>query len=458
MIQLYPFQTTGRNFLASSNNAILADDMGLGKTVQAIEAAKAINAQNGVITCPLSVRRSWVKALRDQFPSCFIREITSPKVLIDPRAFNIVNYDIVWREPLISQFKRHNWDVWIADEAHFLKTKESKRTKALIMRDGLYNRCTHRWMLTGTPILNRPVELYPLLRALCPEILGDYKDFYKYAYKFCGAFQDSYGFNTSGASNLGLLSSILSKVMLRRMKREVLKDLPSVTYQKIYLDPTDKLMALVAKEKESSESTILSLRRALGGLKIKPSIDHIEELLKIKEKIVVFAWHTDVITGLKDHFGSAAVVYTGAETISQKDAAIKAFTSNEKVKIFIGQLRAAGVGIDGLQKVCDVCVFVEMSYVPGEILQAIDRLCRIGQESQVLAQFLVAEDSMDESLVDSLTVKAKNIKTLTGDSTEGKFVSSNCQVCLTPFEFSSLKAVAGMAVCKNCEKLLSCLT
>lgn len=295
MIELYPFQEKGRDFLASRENAILADDMGLGKTIQAIEAAKKIKARNGIITCPLSVRRSWVKALRSQYPSCFIREITSPKMLVDPRAFNVINYDIVWREPAITEFKRLRWDLWIGDEAHYLKNKESKRSKALIMRNGLYARCNVRWMLTGTPVLNRPVELYTLLRSLCPEVLGVYMDFYRFAYQFCGAFQDTYGFNTSGASNLPMLSSMLSKVMLRRLKRDVLPELPSATYQKVYLDPSNKLMALTKKEKSLQEEEIAgisSLRRALGLLKIEPAIDHLNDLLETKDKVVVFAWHT----------------------------------------------------------------------------------------------------------------------------------------------------------------------
>jgi SWI/SNF-related matrix-associated actin-dependent regulator 1 of chromatin subfamily A len=455
MITLYPFQETGRDFLAARENAILADDMGIGKTVQSVEALKKIDAKNGIIVCPLSVRRTWAKFLRTQYPSCFIKEIVSTRVPIDKRAFNVVNYDIIWREPLISEFKRHKWDVLICDEAHFLKTKESKRTKAIIMRNGIYKNCSFRWMLTGTPVLNRPSELYPILRALCPEALGVYSDFYRYAYQFCGAFQDTFGFNTSGATHLDQLGDLLSSVMLRRMKKDVLKDIPAVTYSKVYLDPSDKLITLSKKEKDSVVNQIgeiASLRRSLGLLKIKPAIDHINTLLTERNKVVVFAWHTDVIAGIKEHFKDRAVVYTGAESAKEKGEAIDAFTGREDINLFVGQLKAAGVGIDGLQKVCDVCVFVEMSYVPGEILQAIDRLCRIGQVNPVLAQFLVCEDSMDEELVDGLTDKSKNIKTIMREEAYAKFVLAACGVCSTKVELNKLKPSCGMAVCKSCAK------
>lgn len=460
MIKLYPFQETGRDFLANRQNAILGDDMGLGKTVQAIEAAKANGISAGIIVCPLAVRRSWVKNLRSQYPSAFIREITSPQIPPDTRAFNIVNYDIVWREPLVKQLKLKQWPLLICDEAHFLKTKESKRTKALIMRNGLYNNCAQRWMLTGTPILNRPEELYPILRALCPEVLGVYADFYRYAYQFCGAYQDTFGFNTSGASHLDQLANMLGGVMLRRMKDQVLKDLPPITYEKVYLDPTDKLLTLCKKEKQAQETLIgeiSSLRRALGVLKVAPAIAHLEDLLTVKDKVTVFAWHTDVIEGLKEHFGDKAVVYTGAESAKEKEDAINVFTKRPEVKLFVGQLKAAGVGIDGLQEVCDVCVFVEMSYVPGELIQAIDRLRRIGQARSVLAQFLVVEESMDEDLVDGLTKKAGNIKTVMKEDSDGKFIMSKCAVCGGLHEFAKLKPAAGMAVCKTCYSQMECL-
>jgi SWI/SNF-related matrix-associated actin-dependent regulator 1 of chromatin subfamily A len=377
-------------------------------------------------------------------------------MLPDPRAFNIVNYDIVWREPLISALKRVSWPVMVCDEAHFLKNKDSKRTKALIMRKGLYNNCKHRWMLTGTPVLNRPEELYPILRALTPEILGPYIEFYQYAYKFCGAFQDTYGFNTTGASNLDMLSGMLMPIMLRRLKSEVLKDLPAVTFEKVYLDPTDKLMAMIKKEKEQAASEVIgeisSLRRALGELKLPAAIQHLEDLLEVKQKVVVFAWHTNVIQGIKDHFGNKAVIYTGSETAKEKEEAIDAFVNRKEVNLFVGQLKAAGVGIDGLQKVCDVCVFVEMSYVPGEILQAVDRLCRIGQDNPVLAQFLIAEESMDEELVNSLTRKSGNIRTILNEEGPNKFAASACGCCGEYFELAKLRPSCGMAVCRDCEK------
>lgn len=454
MVTLYPFQIIGRDFLSMNRNVLLADDCGLGKTLMAIEALKQLKTENALVICPLGVRRTWFKVIQNQYPGAFIKELQSVHSFPDVKAINIVNYDIVWRKPLVERLKLH-WKVLICDESHYLKNIESKRTKALLGRDGLYSRCEYRWMMTGTPILNRPIELYAILRSLCPEKMGDFRDYYKYAYKFCAAHRDTFGFNTDGASNLPELAQILGPFMLRRMKEDVLAQLPPIQYEKIYLDPTDMLVDLTNKEKRLEETPeVKSIRRSIGILKIKPAILHIEDLLLTKDKIVAFTWHKDVAHGLKDHFKTRAVVFTGEENVAEKETAKAAFISSPDVQVFIGQLETAGIGIDGLQEVCDCCVFVEMFGVPGKIKQAVDRLRRIGQDRSVLAQFLIVEDSVDEKIVDTLIDKSKNIKIILNEKGGPQFVTFICSMCKKVFEMAELKRLAGLSVCKRCKKLL----
>ena len=456
MKTLFPFQELGRDFLALRANAILADDMGLGKTLQAIEAMKMLNIQRGVILCPLGVRRTWLKTLRDQHPTAFLKEITSPGIVPEQNAINIINYDIVWREPLIKELKQLRFPVLICDESHFLKSIDAKRTKYVLGKGGIYNGCQRRWMMTGTPVLNRPIELYPVLRSICPEKLGDFQDYYKYAYKFCAAYQDTFGFNTSGASNLKELANILAPFMLRRMKEEVLPDLPSITYEKIYLDPTAKIVSLSKQEKEDMAAAP-SIRQAIGLLKVKPAIVHIEELLATKNKILVYTWHKAVYHALHDHFGKKSVLFTGEESIDAKEKAKEDFIKDPNIKVFIGQLDAVGVGTDGLQEVCDTCLFVELYDVPGKIKQACDRLRRIGQDQKVLAQFLVVEESVDEDIVNHLVDKSKNINVILKEGKEVCFVTTHCAVCRGQKEMKELKRVAGLSVCKDCRPKLECI-
>lgn len=466
MIKLMPFQEIGRDFLTLRQNAILADDMGLGKTFEILEAMKKLNLQSGVIICPQSIRRSWVKRTREQMPLAFIKEITSSKHVPEITAINIVNYDIVWKEPLITLLQEQHWPVMVCDESHYLKNMDAKRTKKILGRKGLYSRCERRWMATGTPVLNRPIELYPVLRSLFPTFLGEkYQSYYDFAYKFCAAYQGNFGFDCTGASNLEELSEILRPIMIRRLKSEVMKDLPAVTYDKIYLDPSDKLIKLTQMERaEFNAGKVIgenaSLRQALGVIKVQAAVKHLHSILEEKKKIVVFIWHKSVADALMEEFKGHAVKYTGGESATDKERAIRRFQTDPDVWLFIGNIQSAGFGVDGLQDICDTAVFVEMSYVPNEIKQAIDRLNRIGQKSPVQVQFLVAEKSVDEDVIDTLAGKAKNINIIMGErrvDNGAEFVETKCRVCGKVKEMKDLKRVAKITVCKDCKKEMECM-
>jgi SNF2 family DNA or RNA helicase len=427
----------------SHKNAILADDMGLGKTLQAIEAAKEMQFRNGLIISPLQVRHTWCKVLRDQHPTCFIKELNSVNSIPDASSFNVINYDIAWRTEMFKKLRDMAWDVLIADEAHYLKSHDSNRTRAILGRGGIYKMCAYRWMLTGTPVQNRPIELYPILRSLCPEEMGKFRDYYQYAYRYCGGYQSPFGFNVAGATRLDELATLLKNIMLRRTKEEVLPELPGLTFEKIYLDPTNKLRKIIDQEtKTHIDEEVKSLRRALGLVKTAQAIKHIEDVVEMKGKVVVYTYHREVALEFQKYFGRKAVSFTGDQTLKEKGENLEKFISSPDIPVFIGQIDTAGTGLDGLQSVCDTCVFVEMSYVPGKILQAIDRLRRIGQHRPVLAQFLVAEGSMDEELVD--------------ESKEFRFVGAKCAVCQKAQELRNLKRVAGLTVCKDgsCETQL----
>jgi len=466
MIKLMPFQETGRDFLVLRANAILADDMGLGKTYEILEAIKKLGIASGIIICPQSIRRSWVKRTREQIPLAFIKEITTSKIVPEPNAFNIVNYDIVWKEPLITLLHEQTWPVLVCDESHYLKNIDAKRTKRILGKKGLYNRCERRWMATGTPILNRPIELYSVLRALFPHALGEkYVSYYDYAYRFCAAYQGQFGFDATGASNMGELAKLLAPLMIRRLKSEVMRDLPAVTYDKIYLDPSDKLIKLTQMErKEFNAGKIIgensSLRQALGVIKCDAAIKHLYNVLEEKKKVVVFIWHKSVADRLMQEFGPKAVRYTGGESAKEKEEAIRRFQTNTETQLFIGNIQSAGFGVDGLQDICDTAIFVEMSYVPNEIKQAIDRLNRIGQKSSVQIQFLVAEKSVDEDLIDTLSSKAKNINIIMGEergANGAQFVETRCRVCGKVTEMKELKRVAKIPVCQDCKKEMECV-
>lgn len=457
MKTLFPFQELGRDFLALRKNALQADDMGLGKTFMAIEAAKKLAVTNGIVLCPLTVRRTWYKNLREQYPSAYIKEITSSNHRVDHTAINVINYDIFWREPLFTYINDLRWQLLICDESHFLKDINAKRTKFVLGKKGIHKISDIHWLMTGTPILTRPIELYPTLRCLCPANLGEYADYYKYAYHFCDAYQDVYGFNASGASNLKELSAILRPVMIRRMKEDVLDQLPDITYEKVYLDPTDKLITLTKRENATADPDG-SIRKAVGVLKIAPAIDYLTDILETKTKVVVYTWHKDVYHGLHDHFKGQSVLYTGEENADQKESNKRLFLKDERIRLFIGQINACGIGTDELQHVCDTAVFVELISVPGQIRQCIDRLRRIGQVNKVSAKFLVVEGSEDERIVDALCERSKNIRTILNERGETtNFIKFRCRLCGQDTEMSALIPTAGHSTCEKCSHKLKCL-
>ena len=452
----YPFQVIGRDFLANRTEALLADDMGLGKTLQAIEAIKARGLTKGIIVCPHAVRRQWVKNIREQYPTAFVKELTKKESVVEPNAINVINYDIVWRPPIKTNLKNIQWEFIICDEAHFLKAWDSNRTIACLGKQGLYRSCTRRWMLTGTPVLNRPVELYPMLRALAPYLLGEYTDYYKFAKRFCGAFMDHRNnLDVSGATNLAELAVLVRPFFLRRLKTDVLSELPPIIYEKIYTDRTDKIIQAY-KHLEQEIGDVASLRRAVGIIKTKQTIEHITDVLTTKEKVLVFAYHKDVVDAIVAAF-PGSVQYTGGENAKQKEEAIRRFISDNSCRVFVGNIKAAGFGIDGLQEVCDHCIFAEISYVPGELNQAVDRIYRIGQTKPVTVQFIVAEDSMEEDIINSVTSKSKNIKTILQEGGEIRFVGVECAYCQERVELKDATRVAQITVCKKCKREMECL-
>ncbi len=429
MNRLYPFQRQGVDWLKSKSKALLADACGLGKTVQAIVAIKELGEISALVICPATVKYNWEREFKIWHPGLSVWVVNGSEKIANSNVV-IINYDLIYRKNIMPQLLKRKYNVLICDEGHYLKNARAKRTKAVYSKNGLADSARRVWLLTGTPILNRPVELYSTLRKLTPDKLGKYADYITYTKQFCGAFESRWGWDTRGASNLEELSGMLSGFMLRREKKDVLKQLPDKTLQKIVFPITDKTTKeVVDREKKAHETkeAVLGdyskIRSELGVKKLPLILEHIETLLEEKEKLVVFAHHRAVLEAIRDKFAkeAGAVLLYGGLTARQKQDIINKFVEDKSCRLFIGQIDAAGTGVDGLQKVCDTIVFAETSWVPGQINQAIDRCHRIGQDNKVLIQFLVVKGSVDDDILESVFRKSKTIKKLiTGVKTETK--------------------------------------
>lgn len=395
-----PHQLTGRDFLASRFHALLGDDPGLEKTYTLTLAAEAINAQKILVTCPASVRTHWYETME------MGRGHT--------RGLDVISYNAAGDEKHRARL-RDKYDVWIGDEAHFLKTLTSRRTKALFGNgsQGLARRATYKWPATGTWAPNhRPVELYPVLRALHPAFAS--MDFAAYAHRYCGAYWDGYQLNVKGATKIDELEKMLQGFMLRRTEQEVYPDRvePLLHTVPVELTLSDMALIIAAEDEIGGREARLSssfdkcsalgdtsrLLRLLGLAKVRHVTAFVEDLLETVDKVVVFAHHIDVIARLSANFTDAGlgnVVFKGGMTDAQKDAAKAEFTK-DYCRIFIGQDDAAGTGVDGLQRVCNTAVFAEWDWTPGDTRQRMKRLGRTGQKEKLVnAHLLYAKGTLD---------------------------------------------------------------
>lgn len=418
---LFPHQVSGIEFLMRPREvrgALLADDMGLGKTRQAIIAAHESHPKGEILViCPAGLKLNWERE---------IRLALGPEVDVSVvgRAFararwTIVNYDLLrkHRHALLEQA----WACLILDEAHYIKNlraqrsllvlggeRKARRTTARSLPNGrirgIAERAERLFLLTGTPITNRPLDLFALLRAI-RHPLGD--DQLAFALRYCAAFQNAFGWDMNGASNLDELHERLEGVLLRRRKASVL-DLPPklrtympvevdlVAYRKVWLD----YVARLAKRKRVPRKTLLAevakLRHAAAIAKIPAAIALAEAIVDAGEKVIIFACHQVVIDAIVSHFGPSCVAVTGESSASQRQQSVDMFQNDPAIRVFAGNLQAAGIGVS-LTAATQV-VFVDYSFVPAEHLQAEDRPYRIGQRNAVTVTYLSAMGTLDEEI------------------------------------------------------------
>jgi len=420
-------------------------------THNTIQAIGIINADPTVkrvlVICPASLRLNWKRELE--------RWLVRPlKVGIADASAGypgwadivVINYDIVHKYE--GELRRDRWDLLVADEVHYMKNPQARRTKYVL---GFWNKkekredptpipAKRRIFLTGTPIVNRPIELWPLVHSLDPKT---FKSFWGYAKRYCDAFQNGYGWDFSGAAHLDELQEKLrSSIMIRRLKSEVLKDLPAKLRQILTLPANgaagavtkeaalyerlqkekERLTALVELSKASDDpedyeraaealrdyarvmfEEMSKARHETARAKVPYVIEHIKNVIEGGSKVVVFTYHIDVLEAIVEAFAGTAVYLHGGVALTKRQEAVDRFQSDDDVKVFVGQIRAAGVGIT-LTAASHV-VFAELDWTPGNVTQAEDRCHRIGQASSVLVQHLVLDGSLDARMVRTLVKK-----------------------------------------------------
>lgn len=424
-----PFQAAGIHYATYCEHTLFADPPGLGKTIQSIGHANAENFQSGLILCPTSLQHNWKRELEKWSTVSHKIEIYHPKtfdvrgdrtLLIFPYSYASMLGAV--KQVLEWQKFRGKIDWMSLDEVHYLKNTEAKRTKYVFAKNGLIARAKRVHALSGTPIVNRPMELYPVIANLAPQSIGAMSKF-EYGIHFCAGFKGPWGWDFSGASNLKLLGMKLrSHFMVRRNKEDVLTDLPDkYPPNLVYIDPSKKAGGLIQEFKTfdtdlaikravTADFTEISrVRRELGEDKIEAGIEYLKTQLEGgHEKIVVFAHHKSVIDGLEKGLSEFRPVSVKGDTDPlDRQKAVDRFQQDKTTRLFIASIGAGSVGFT--LTAASYVVFVEFSWVPGENEQAIDRTHRIGQTKAVQVDFLVHEGSLDERVLKVLLGKMKAI-------------------------------------------------
>jgi len=422
---LYPYQRAGTAQILHRRNLLLADDMGLGKTAQVVVAIRYLRGRNpgfkGLILCPATLKDWWRQELSRWagIEDVYVLQGQKEDQEGKSSSITIANYDIVAAHE--ARLTERPWDIVVCDEGHLLRNRSAARTQVafgLGRHKGI--KAAKKVVLTGTPILNRPGELYQVLKWLDPIGWPNNRAFQVW---FCDGHLDRFGFwNAKGSSNLPLLQQRLYRtVLVRRRKDQVLKYLPPKVRQILYLDPETEAVTPLGKESawatllgispsDSPEAVydrliavsggfeeISQIRRELGVAKLPTVIRYLRTVLDQKDKVVVFGHHHDVIQGLQDAFADEAVSLTGETPAAARGELVRRFQEDPKVRLFVGSIQAAGLGLT--LTAADLAVFAELDWVPANMLQAEDRLHRIGQERPVHIQLLVVNESLDARIV-----------------------------------------------------------
>lgn len=455
-----PYQTEGIAFAARQAACLIADEPGLGKTVQALGVANVTKAARILIICPASLKNNWrIEAERWLVLPLSIGIAAGSRWPEDDVV--IVNYDILDRHG--PRIRKAEWDLLIVDECQYLKNPETDRTKAVLGRGGIPAK--RKVFLSGTPMENRPIELWPLLYSLAPQHWGSYHEFgiryangremvqihrmnaedWKVFRSWCAftgrdaptamvtartweeftkackphpaGLRLRRSWDYRGASNLAELNARLQRFMIRRKKDDVLKDLPPKRRQVIELSPTgvryltherkamkEAVLMLQQDNVQASFEQLSKVRHETTLEKLDQCCDFLSVALESSPKIIVFCHHGDVWGALLARLAKHNPVgISGGSSQRDRIAAVEKFQTDPSCRVFVGTIGAAGVGLT-LTAASHV-VFVELDYVPAKILQAEDRAHRIGQKNSVLVQHLVLEGSLDARMARILVHK-----------------------------------------------------
>ena len=485
--EAYPFQKEGvKIMLKSSGNILLADEMGLGKTVQgALYLRYQKDSFPALIICPASLKENWRKEIKTWTgKDSYVIEGRKPEKLspefLAKYPVLIINYDILGQDnpddkkyknelktkikklkervkkvkenekkQIINQklymyknlnrnFKvrvegwcdeliKLNFRTIIGDEVQYISGIEAIRTRA-VTKISFALPDSKKIFISGTPYETKTLQFFPCLHIL------DKKHFsneYKFKMKYCDPVKTFFGWQFNGLSNAEELHKIISRFMIRRLKKDVLKELPpkirsvipmkiKPADRKIYEEVDRELELAIINKEKNALNKLEALKQASFKAKKNSMIEWIKDYLEINDKLVVFIWHRESCEILEKEFKGISVSITGDTPSKKRDAIKEEFQTNPKIKLFIGQIKSAGVGLT--LTASKAVAFLEFGTTAPGMEQAEDRVNRIGQMADsILAYYLIMENSIDEQQMTVLNKRNKDLKKVLNNTEEELF-------------------------------------
>jgi len=436
---LFPHQETAVKFLLKRDKSILSDEMGLGKTMSSIAAALLSGAEKILVICPAIAKINWFREVTEYLEEEMVTIVKSG--YWQPKIFTIINYDILNRfhqiedkrkkEETKSYINEENFDLLIVDEAHMIKNKDTIRGKIVAQ---IAEKIPKVWLLSGTPIANRPMDYYNLLKVCQVPVTNNFQHF---AYRYCAAKSFNKKLKsgkikriwlTDGASNLEELHQKTKNYILRRKKEDHLNLPPKIVspfylelenkkgYENAFEDYVNWLKSEGRKLGPARQMVeMIVLRKFISEEKIPFTIDMVRNFLEQSEdkKIIIFTVFTESLKKLKQEFGDIAVCHNGEMSDKEKQKSIDKFQNDQNTRIFIGNIVSAGSAIT--LTASDTTIFHDMDFSPSNHQQAEDRNYRISQDKTVNVYYPVFEATIEEKIYDILQKKKEIISKIMGE-------------------------------------------
>ena len=416
--------------LLANDKFILADDMGLGKTTSAVIGALESGAKKVLIVCPASLKINWQREIANYSDRRVL--IVEGRKWGSTFDFYIINYDIIKNYHTTDKSEdsddykllvNEKFDLAIVDEAHYISNTTANRTRLL---NDVLEQIPKVWLLTGTPMTSRPINYFNLLKIVDSPLTLNWQS---YVRRYCKGYQFTVGnrkvWNTSGASNLDELRERTKSYVLRRMKTDIL-DLPEKIVTPVFVELTSKMydeeleeFTRITNDKKNDETIsvtlnrLMKIRQLISYEKIPYTCELIDKCLEQGKKVIILTNFTMTLDMLHDKYKKNSVTLDGRMSKDKRQDAVDRFQNEDKIKIFIGNIKAAGVGIT--LTAAEVVIMNDLSFVPADHSQGEDRAYRYGQKNSVLVYYPVFENTIEKVIYNILQKKKNVIDQVMGD-------------------------------------------